>query len=260
MQLLILAAGMGKRLAALTENATKCMVPVLGKTLIHRTLDIATSYPLKRIILVVGYKEEVLRSHVGDEYAGVPVVYVTNPIYDQTNNIYSMALAQSLVEEDDTILVESDLIFTPSVFDKIYRSTADCAVMLDKYADWMDGTVTQLNSCVNNNLHMGGGILGFINKSNFDQTQVDTYYKTVNIYRFSKNFSTKYYFPYLRAYCSSHGLNEYYEAVLQLLCWVAPETLTPCLLSQEDLWYEIDNPDDLANATRLFSSEASLHS
>ena len=107
---------MGRRLGDLTRRNTKCMIEVNGIRLIDRLLGQLSTLGLRRIVLVVGYEGARLREHVGTEYGGLPVEYVENPIYDKTNNIYSLALAKEFLQQDDTLLVESDLIFDDSLF------------------------------------------------------------------------------------------------------------------------------------------------
>ena len=136
---------MGKRLAELTEEVTKCMVKVNGTHLINRALDTLTTFDIQRIVMVVGYKGDKLREHLGDTYNNIPLVYVENPIYDKTNNIYSLYLTRDLLEEDDTLLLESDLIFDRSIIEKALEGDKDNVVVLDKYQSWMDGTVAELN-------------------------------------------------------------------------------------------------------------------
>nr|MCR4850153.1 NTP transferase domain-containing protein [Lachnospiraceae bacterium] len=111
MQAIILAAGMGKRLKELTRNNTKCMVRVNGVTLIDRMLHQIDGHHLSRIVIVVGYEGQKLIEYIGTLGIGTEIVYVENPVYDKTNNIYSLALAKDRLLEDDTILFESDLIF-----------------------------------------------------------------------------------------------------------------------------------------------------
>ena len=74
---------------------------------------------LKRIMLVIGYKGEKLREHVGDQYNSTPIEYIYHPVNDKTNNIYSLYLAQEELQKEDTLLIESDLIFEDSLFHKI---------------------------------------------------------------------------------------------------------------------------------------------
>ena len=109
MQAVILAAGMGKRLGEFTKNNTKCMVEVCGKALIDRVLTQLSSLDLSRVVIVVGYEGQRLIDHIGDRYDDrLKIEYIHNPVYDRTNNIYSLALAKEKLLEDDTLLLESD--------------------------------------------------------------------------------------------------------------------------------------------------------
>ncbi len=247
MQVIILAAGMGKRLADLTSDSTKCMVEVNGVPMINRALDVLTSFDISRIVLVVGYKGDKLKEYLGNEYNGIPIVYVENPVYDTTNNIYSLYLAKDLLKEEDTLLVESDLVFDKSVVEKVLNKKSKNVVLVDKYQSWMDGTVVELNK--------KGEIKNFIGKVDFDFDDVDNYYKTVNIYKFSKKFLKKHYIPFLKAYCKSLGKNEYYESVLKVLIFLDLKKMHPCILEEENKWYEIDDKQDLHNAETLFSED-----
>ena len=93
MQAIILAAGMGRRLGEYTKNNTKCMVPVNGIRLIDRLLKQLSGTDLKRVIIVVGYKGKELMDYIGNRYEGrLKIEYAENPVYDKTNNIYSLAL------------------------------------------------------------------------------------------------------------------------------------------------------------------------
>ena len=90
MQAIILAAGMGKRLKELTQNNTKCMVQVNGVSLIDRLLHQLDGRKLSRVVIVVGYEGQKLMDYIGTLDIQTPIVYVNNPIYDKTNNIYSL--------------------------------------------------------------------------------------------------------------------------------------------------------------------------
>ena len=79
MQVIILAAGMGKRLGELTQNNTKCMIRVNGVTLIERVLDQFSKLKLNKVIMVIGYKGEELRSFIGDSYKAVSYTHLTLP-------------------------------------------------------------------------------------------------------------------------------------------------------------------------------------
>ena len=123
MQAIILAAGMGRRLGEYTKDNTKCMVPVNGVRLIDRLLGQLAKQDLKRIIIVVGYQGQALRNYIEEQYIShqpsdfrhLNVEFAENPIYDKTNNIYSLALVKDKLQEDDTLLIESDLIFSDRI-------------------------------------------------------------------------------------------------------------------------------------------------
>ena len=119
MQALMLAAGMGKRLGKYTENATKCMVPVNGKTLIEYAIEALIEAKIKKLTLVVGYKKEVLKDFLKDKYKEIEINYIDNDVYDTTNNIYSLYMAKDVLAQDDTILLESDLIFDKNIIKEI---------------------------------------------------------------------------------------------------------------------------------------------
>jgi len=111
MQAIILAAGNGSRLRPVTDNIPKTMVKVCGRTIIRRTLNcLAEIKRIEEVIIVVGYKAEKIREHVGESYKGMKINYVLNKHYASTNNIYSLWLAKDYVT-DDVILLEGDVIF-----------------------------------------------------------------------------------------------------------------------------------------------------
>lgn len=108
MQAIILAAGMGKRLGDLIRNNTKCMIKVNNVTLIDRLLTQLSKLDIKRAVIVIGYEGQKLKEYIGSSYKSLPIEYVENPIYDKTNNIYSLSLAKEQLQQDDTLLIESD--------------------------------------------------------------------------------------------------------------------------------------------------------
>ena len=245
MQAIILAAGMGRRLGELTNDNTKCMLQVNGVRLIHRILDSIYETGIRKVVLVVGYKAENVKSLIGDEYRGMEIVYVENSVYDKTNNIYSLFLAREYLTADDTILLESDLIFESRILTKIINDPYPTLALVDKYESWMDGTVVTLDE--DNN------IVEFLTKDKFKYSDINSYYKTVNIYKFSKEFSATHYVPFLEAYCHALGKNEYYEQVLKVITLLDDSPLKALPLSGEK-WYEIDDIQDLDIASSMFAT------
>ena len=244
MQAIILAAGMGRRLGELTNDNTKCMLQVNGVRLIHRVLDSIYETGIRRVVLVVGYKAENVKELIGNEYRGMEIIYVENSVYDKTNNIYSLFLAREYLTADDTILLESDLIFESRILTKIINDPYPTLALVDKYESWMDGTVVTLDDQSN--------IVEFLTKDKFKYSDIERYYKTVNIYKFSKDFSETHYVPFLEAYCHALGNNEYYEQVLKVITLLDDSPLKALPLGGEK-WYEIDDVQDLDIASSMFA-------
>ena len=244
MQAIILAAGMGKRLKELTQNNTKCMVKVNGISLIERMLSQLDNKKLSRIVIVVGYEGQKLIDYIGTLNVKTTITFIDNPIYEKTNNIYSLALAKDWLLKEDTILLESDLIFEDAVLDELLNDPRQTLALVDKYESWMDGTCVKIGA--------DDTIESFIPGKRFKYNEIEEYYKTVNIYKFSKHFSKTHYVPFLDAYQAALGRNEYYEQVLRVITMLdEPEIKAKRLTGQR--WYEIDDIQDLDIAESIFT-------
>lgn len=238
---------MGRRLGDYTRENTKCMVPVNGVRLIDRTIVQLSRLNLTRLVMVVGYEGQKLMDYIGSRYDDVlKIEYINNPIYDKTNNIYSLALAKEELCQDDTILLESDLIYEDRMLEMIVKHPDPNLALVAKYESWMDGTMVRIDADRN--------IVNFVPKQAFRYEDVDVYYKTVNIYKFSKDFSRNEYVPFLDAYCKVMGNNEYYEQVLRVLTMLHTTSLK-ALPVADVKWYEIDDVQDLDIASTLFSEK-----
>lgn len=244
MQAVILAAGMGKRLKELTRENAKCMVKVNGITLIERALRILDRKNLSKIVIVVGFEGKKLVDFITGLHVKTPVVFIENQVFDKTNNIYSLLLAKEYLTIEDTLLLESDIIFEEEVIDILLDDPRDTLALVDKYASWMDGTCMELDEDDSIREFIPGKYLNFKEKEN--------YYKTVNIYKFSGRFSDNVYIPFLEAYIKAMGVNEYYESVIKLIAMLEKCEIRAKRLTGQ-LWYEIDDAQDLDIASTLFA-------
>lgn len=244
MQAIILAAGMGKRLKDLTKDNTKCMVKVNGVTLIERMLSQLDRLSLSMIVVVVGYKGEELIDYISGLDISTKIKFVKNSVYDKTNNIYSLYLAKDYLAEEDTLLLESDLIFEDSVLKMLIDDPRETLALVDKYESWMDGTCVKISA--------DSSIESFVPGKKFVYNDIPEYYKTVNIYKFSSDFSTNFYVPFLEAYSKALGKNEYYEQVLRVITMLDDSGIKAKKLHGQ-LWYEIDDVQDLDIASSMFA-------
>ena len=246
MQALMLAAGMGKRLGAYTNNQTKCMVKVGGKTLLEHAADALREAGVKKFVIVVGYEGEKLMAFAREKLTDFQLEFIVNEDYASTNNIYSLYMAREQLASDDTILLESDLIYEPRLIRLLMEDSHPNVVAVARYAQWMDGTVTLVDDA--------GFIREFIEKKDFSYTSVDKYYKTVNVYKLSREFSAEQYVPFLEAYIRAYGKNQYYEMVLKALAHL-PFAGLHAFEMGDIKWYEIDDVQDLDIANTLFATE-----
>lgn len=246
MQGLILAAGLGQRLGRLTRDRAKGMVEVNGRALIHRALDALAQAGVPRTAIVVGHAADALRAAVGTRHDGMEIVYLDNPVYAETNNIYSLWLAREFLEQDETLLLESDVVFEPRLLERVVAHPSPNVAVVAKFQHWMDGTVTLLDG--------DDHIVSVVPKSVFDWKEVDRYFKTVNIYKFSRQFSRGFCLPFLEAYIAAFGRSRFYEQVLTVITYLSKTELVACRVDGEK-WYEIDDVQDLDIAETLFAED-----
>lgn len=246
MQAIILAAGMGKRLKELTNDVTKCMVEVNNVTMIERMLSQLDNLNLNKIVIVVGYKGNKLKTFVKTLNIKIPIEFVENEVYNKTNNIYSLFLAKDYLLNDDSLILESDLIFENGILEELIADPYPNLALVAKFESWMDGTVVTIDN--------QGNIINFLSKNQFLFENIPSYYKTVNIYKFSKDFSNYYYVPFLEAYLHALGTNEYYEQVLKVISNLDESHIKVKKIIDKK-WYEIDDIQDLNIAESIFAHD-----
>lgn len=245
MQAIILAAGMGRSMGDLTKDVNKCMIEINGVSLIDRLLQQLSNLALNKVVIVVGYQAQKLKQHIGDKYKGkLDIEYVANPQYETTNNVFSLSLTKQYLQEDDTLLLESHVIYEDGVMELMVNDTCPNLALVAKYQTWMDGTMVRIDE--DNN------IVNFIPKNAFRYSDTQQYYKTACLYKFSKEFSRNIYVPFLEAYCKSVGINEYYEQVLRVVTFLKEPQLKALSIGSRK-WYEIVEIQDVEIAEALFA-------
>ena len=232
---LLLAAGSGNRLQPLTDSIPKCLIEINGRPILERLIDNLCDNGFKRLVIVVGYMDHCIRRFV-NEYAGdLTIEFITNPLYQTTNNIYSLWLARNKIRES-FLLVESDLVFESSQLEGLLYPNK---IAISRMQPWMNGTTITIDS-LNRVQAFGMGGNGY--------TEI-TRYKTVNIYSLSDSTWRKV-VERLELHISSGKVNEYYEVVFKEM--IADGSLSmDGVFFDPERWYEIDTPADLANAERI---------
>lgn len=231
----LLAAGTGSRLRPLTESTPKCLTEIDGRPLLERLVSCLRDQGFTRLLVVVGHLELQIRSFL-DECAGDLVVeYVRNPLYRTTNNIYSLWLAGTVLDEP-FLLIESDLIFDAS---SIGELLVPDRIAVSKMLPWMNGTTIAMDRL--------GRVASF--RGGRAAPSGDGDYKTVNIYSLSRSTWRRVLRRLDRA-ISEGRVGEYYEVVFAEM--VADGDLSlECVVFDADRWYEVDRLSDLPGAERI---------
>jgi len=233
---LLLAAGTGSRLAPLTDKTPKCLVPVNEISILERLVDALRFHNFKRLVIVVGHEADSIRNYLGTPAGSMEITYITSPVYKTTNNIYSLWLARTKIDEP-FLLIESDLVFGPEMLKDMLQPDR---IAVSKLKPWMNGTTVTINSRHKIKAFQMDG-----------QKSDDKHYKTVNIYSFSTQawqlIRTK-----LDHYISKNMVNDYYETVFAEMVSEGCLSFTPVLFDA-NRWYEIDTLADLCAAAPICS-------
>ncbi|MGH7232779.1 MAG: sugar phosphate nucleotidyltransferase [Nitrospiraceae bacterium] len=134
MKAIILAAGVGKRLWPVTQHRPKCLIEIGGSSLIARYLENLAGAGVKQAVIVVGYKQDMIRGAVGSGRSGVEVRYLESAHY-QRGSITSLWLAREELD-DDVLIMDADVLFHRLILRRLIESASPTALLLDE-------TVTQ---------------------------------------------------------------------------------------------------------------------
>jgi histidinol-phosphate/aromatic aminotransferase/cobyric acid decarboxylase-like protein/choline kinase len=247
MKAIILCAGYGNRMSPLTKTTHKTLLKIGEETIIDRILNSLINNDILNVVIVTGYLEEQLKRHINDNFSNLAVQYIHNPRYRETNNIFSLALAfENISIDDDILLIESDIIYNDAVLQRAINAKYENVALVSPYKIGMDGTVVQLSS--NKILNIFPPHLHDENFNLFDK------FKTLNIYKFSKDFCQKEFRKLLIHYARSIDDNSYYELVLGIIIYMQRQYIYAEVIDNND-WFEVDDPNDLENALFQFKQE-----
>jgi len=130
----ILAAGDGTRLAPLSLSLPKPLIPVAGKPMLDYTLEAFATAGIREVVLVVGYKREMIKRHVGDGARwGIEVEYAFNPDYE-LGNALSVYAARHLVGDEPFVLAMADHLVSPHILATLVASPEEDMLCVDRLA------------------------------------------------------------------------------------------------------------------------------
>lgn len=247
-QAVILTAGRGRRMEPLSRTRHKALLEIGGSTILGRALDSLIAAGVAAITIVTGYRADEIKGFISAHYPGAPVRFVSNDNYDTTNNIVSLAIAlEALSYDEDVILIECDLLFEPRLIEELARCPGGNVALVDRYRTGMDGTVVAVED--------GTVTQVFPTALQGPGFRHDDKFKTLNIYRFDRNFCQRTLRPMLTAYAEHVDSTCYYELVLGMLANIPQYRIAAHMVDESD-WVEVDDPNDLSVARFAFDPAA----
>lgn len=227
----------------MTSDKPKPFIECNGTPMIINTLNQLDRHGIQDVVIVVGYKKEYFFEHLGNSYKHISISYVVVDEWEQVNNMYSLHRALLHLEEaqDALFLLEADLILSSEAFDSIMHSQEENFAVVGTYTGEITGSVVGLKEAVIDKL--------YLKKHQSEDFLYDDKYKTVNIWKFSKQNTQRLRIE-IAHFLETYGNNDYYEAVFNSL--FSSERIP--VIHLDHPWYEVDTPEDLQTAKMLFLS------
>lgn len=236
MKALILAAGIGSRLAPLTDEYPKSLIKINGKPIIFQQIDNLHDNNIFDITIISGYRAEILETTILENYPDIQ--FIRNEAYVDTNNMYSAYLSVRDMDNSDFLMMNADVFFDSSIIRTLLNYDAENAIVTDigHYFEESMKVVEKDGRIIN------------ISKS---IPQSEALGNSIDVYKFSSLAGKRFF----------EKCNKYINANKQLRLW-SEVALNDILYDIEfkacplnGRWYEIDNLEDFAKAEILFKEE-----
>src|SRR5450756_195362 len=238
---LLLAAGLGSRLAPFTDALPKCLVSVSGVPILERLVRALDSHGFERLVIVTGYKAAAIRGYLGESFGGIAIEYIVSPLFETTNNIYSLWLARHLIDEP-FLLVESDVVFDEPLLAPLLQADR---IVVSRQLPWMGGTTVTLDGDGNVNAFypQPPGVYGQ------HCTDID-HFMAVNICSLARD-TWGAVCERLDRHVAAGQTGFFYETVFEEMTVDGDMSLAAVIFPSER-WYEVDTPADLEAAELVF--------
>lgn len=236
MKALILAAGLGTRLAPITNDRPKSLVPVNGTPILLKQIDNLYKNGITDITIVSGYMADILEKTVHGLYPEINIIESVD--YATTNNMYSAYTARNAIGDSAFIMMNADVFYDASVITALLSNEAPNAIVTD-----IGTYIEESMKVVEKN-----GRLVAISKQIIPE---DALGASIDVYKFSAEGGKAFF-----AKCA-----EFIEDKKELKMWsevALNEILSDVVFKAcpiDGRWLEIDNHDDLATAEKLFAEE-----
>ena len=236
MKALILAAGLGTRLAPITNDKPKSLVPVNGKPSLIKQIENLHENGVTDITIVSGYKADILEKAVHEQFPEIRVIESVD--YATTNNMYSAFIAREAIGENGFLMMNADVFYDASVIKALLANEAENAIVTD-IGTYIEEAMKVVEK---------DGRLVAISKQ---ITPEDALGASIDVYKFSKEGGQAFF----------NKCVDYIEGKKELKMWsevALNDILSDVVFKACPLvgrWLEIDNHDDLAAAENLFAED-----
>jgi len=239
---LLLAAGVGARLAPLTQALPKCLVPVSGMPILGRLVRALDGHGIDRLVIVTGYRAEMIRAYLGETFGGVAVEYIFSPLFATTNTLYSLWLARQLIDEP-LLLLESDIVFDEPLLAPMLRPDR---IAVSSQLPWMNGSTVTLDA--------SGTVSAYYPQppGAYDHCTDADHFMTVNITSLGRD-TWREVGERLDRHVAAGDTGCFHDIVFDEM--IADGSMAPlAVIFPTERWYEIDTPADRDAAELVFSS------
>lgn len=252
--IVVLAAGKGSRLGALTKHTPKCLTAVAGVPILRRLLDeVADVFGRHcNMLIVVGHLREKIETYLADCPPIFPFKLIENRMFARTGTLESLRLAlASASPANDVFLIEGDVVFESPLFRRLVteKKEASITTVVAPWAPELSGTFVILDK--------SNSLTDWVHESQRAPSfPLTASYKTVNLTRLSVR-GTRRLHASIDTTKQNFGPNAPLEyAFRTMLC--AGERID-AVITQGERWYEIDTVEDLAVAEQLFNTGGRTH-
>lgn len=234
MKALILAAGFGTRLAPITDNMPKSLVPVNGEPILFKQIRNLRENGITDITIISGYKADILKNAVSAQWPEIKIIESID--YATTNNMYSAYLGLQNIGTAGFLMMNADVFFDASVIKALLDFPCPNAIVTDigNYNDESmkvierEGRLVKIAKTISKDDALGSSIDVY----KFDSIGATAFYNKCKEYIVDKGE---------RKMWSEVALNDILDSVVFKSCPLCGR------------WFEIDNHEDLAAAEKLFA-------
>lgn len=245
----ILAAGMAKRLRPLTDTRPKCLLKVGERTLLQRTVDAMLAAGVTELVVVTGYRANMIRDFLTDRYlspaaddapSAITIHFIDNPDYAHNNNIFSLWLTRPFTDGHDFLLMDSDILCDPAIIPAVLS---------------VDGSALALNRHELGDEEMKVVVDAYQNITEISKTcnPSDAMGESVGIERVTADYSDALYRELDQMILNEGLIDIFYERAFERLI---PQGYTFRVVDTTSYFsYELDTPEDFERAKKLMPNE-----